>query len=112
VSRPGELWAAPDFMMLGVTKPDGHKRLYASKVVRHGKFEAGMDPQSNDATLSLSATITNLAVIDRPSYGECLEHLMRMWGSEMSERQRAIETSPFAAQFRAEIEPPQREIEP
>lgn len=83
---PGEL-PAPEWVMCGVPLPDGRKRLYASKSLGKASITHKPDTGQGPASWSLGVRdMVNLVIIDRPTYGECLAHLMMMWENELAER--------------------------
>ena len=70
--------------MVGVDVPAG-KRLYASKDLKGSAFEAAMDAYGNGDGWHLTTTMQHMLVITRPTYGECLAELMRIW-AELGQR--------------------------
>lgn len=74
--KAGEL--DPEWVMVGVDVPAG-KRLYASKDLKGSAFQVAMDAYGNGDGWHLTSTMCHMLVITRPSYGECLAELMRIW---------------------------------
>lgn len=74
----------PEWVMVGVPRPDGSKRLYATREIRRATFETIV--AGAEAGWELRAEhMTNMLIIDRDSYGQCLEHLMRIWANAEAE---------------------------
>lgn len=66
-----------EFVMVGIPRSDGSKRLMASKdLVGTALSLVGADPR-----WKIGAVMGNMIVIDKPSYGEGLEQLMRIWAN-------------------------------
>ena len=80
--KAGEL--DPEWVMVGVDVPAG-KRLYASKDLKGSAFEAAMDAFGNGDGWHLTTTMQHMLVITRPTYGECLAELTRIWANWASE---------------------------
>lgn len=74
--EPGEL--DPEWVMAGVDVPAG-KRLYASKDLKGSAFQLAMDQYGNGDGWHLTTTMCHMLVITRPTYGECMAELMRIW---------------------------------
>jgi len=76
-ARPaGEL--DPEWVMVGVDVPAG-KRLYASKDLKGSAFQVAVDEHWNGDGWHLTTTMQHMLVITRPTYGECLAELQRIW---------------------------------
>lgn len=73
--KAGEL--DPEWVMVGVDVPAG-KRLYASKDLRGSAFGVAMDAYGNGDGW-------HMLVITKPTYGECLAELQRIWQNWASE---------------------------
>lgn len=68
----------PEFVMAGIARSDGSKRLMASKdLVGTALSLVGVD----DPRWKIGAVMGNMIVIDKPTYGEGLEQLMRIWAN-------------------------------
>jgi hypothetical protein len=76
--KPGEL--DPEWVMCGVDVPAG-KRLYASKDLKGSAFQLAMDQYGNGEGWHLTTTMCRMLVIARPTYGECMAELMRIWAN-------------------------------
>lgn len=74
--KAGEL--DPEWVMVGVDVPAG-KRLYASKDLKGSAFAVAVDEHWNGDGWHLTTTMQNMLVITRPTYGECLAELQRIW---------------------------------
>jgi hypothetical protein len=74
--KAGEL--DPEWVMCGVDVPAG-KRLYASKDLKGSAFAVAMDQYGNGDGWHLTTTMCHMLVITKPTYGECLAELMRIW---------------------------------
>ena len=74
--KAGEL--DPEWVMCGVDVPAG-KRLYASKDLKGSAFRVAMDQFGNGDGWHLTSTMCHMLVITKPSYGECLAELQRIW---------------------------------
>jgi hypothetical protein len=69
----------PEWAMVGVDVPAG-KRLYASRDLKGSAFAVAVTGQSWDADgWHLTTTMQRMLVITKPTYGECLAELMRIW---------------------------------
>jgi hypothetical protein len=80
--KAGEL--DPEWVMVGVDVPAG-KRLYASKDLKGSAFQVAMDTYGNGDGWHLTSTMCHMLVITKPSYGECLAELQRIWLNWASE---------------------------
>jgi hypothetical protein len=78
MGRPaGEL--DPEWVMAGVDVPAG-KRLYASRDLKGSAFAVATAEHSYTADgWHLTTTMQRMLVITKPTYGECLAELMRIW---------------------------------
>jgi hypothetical protein len=76
--KAGEL--DPEWVMCGVDVPAG-KRLYASKDLKGSAFAVAMDTYGNGDGWHLTSTLCRMLVITKPTYGECLAELMRIWAN-------------------------------
>ncbi len=76
--KAGEL--DPEWVMVGVDVPAG-KRLYASKDLKGSAFQVAMDTYGNGDGWHLTSTMQHMLVITKPTYGECLAELMRIWAN-------------------------------
>lgn len=74
--KAGEL--DPEWAMVGVDVPAG-KRLYASKDLKGSAFAVAVDAHLNGEGWHLTTVMQNMLVITKPTYGECLAELMRIW---------------------------------
>ena len=74
--KAGEL--DPEWVMVGVDVPAG-KRLYASKDLKGSAFAVAMDQYGNGDGWHLTTTMCHMLVITKPTYGECLAELIRIW---------------------------------
>ena len=74
--QPGSL--DPEWVMAGVDVPAG-KRLYASRDLKGSAFQVAVDEHLNGEGWHLSTVMCRMLVITRPTYGECLAELMRIW---------------------------------
>lgn len=79
---PGML-GKPDWIMVGMKIDRGKYRLYASRTLPRAEFEAQWTT-ADGATWGLTASLTQMLIIDRDSYGECLAYLMTVWGNQVS----------------------------
>ena len=68
----------PEWVMCGVDVPAG-KRLYASKDLKGSAFQVAVDAHWNGDGWHLTTTMCHMLVITRPTYGECMAELMRIW---------------------------------
>lgn len=73
--------AKPEFVLAGVDRGRaGGKRLYASKDLGGTAF--GMTEMSDPPPRwKLSTAMERMLTIDKPTYGEALAHLMRIWSN-------------------------------
>ena len=72
----------PEWVMVGVDVPAG-KRLYASKDLKGSAFQVAsqiLGSGSGDGWY-LTTTMCHMLVITRPTYGECMAELMRIWAN-------------------------------
>ena len=76
--KVGEL--DPEWVMAGVDVPAG-KRLYASKDLKGSAFAVAMDQFGNGDGWHLTTTMCHMLVITKPTYGECMAELMRIWAN-------------------------------
>ena len=74
--KAGEL--DPEWVMCGVDVPAG-KRLYASKDLKGSAFQVAIGQYGNGDGWHLTTTMCHMLVITRPTYGECMAELMRIW---------------------------------
>lgn len=74
----------PEWIMVGTRIDRGKYRLYASRNLPRAEFEAQWT-NADGATWGLAASLTQMLIIDRDSYGECLAYLMTVWGNQVSE---------------------------
>lgn len=74
--KAGEL--DPEWVMAGVDVPAG-KRLYASKDLKGSAFEAAVDEHWNGDGWHLTTTMQHMLIITKPTYGECIAELQRIW---------------------------------
>jgi hypothetical protein len=74
--RAGEL--NPEWVLAGVDVPAG-KRLYASHHLKGSAFTLAVDEHLNGQGWHLETVMQNMLVITRPTYGECLAELTRIW---------------------------------
>jgi hypothetical protein len=74
--KAGEL--DPEWVMVGVDVPAG-KRLYASRDLKGSAFAVAVDENWNGDGWHLTTTMQRMLVITKPTYGECLAELMRIW---------------------------------
>jgi hypothetical protein len=74
--KAGEL--DPEWVMCGVDVPAG-KRLYASKDLKGSAFAVAVDEHWNGDGWHLTTTMQRMLVITKPTYGECMAELMRIW---------------------------------
>jgi hypothetical protein len=74
--KAGEL--DPEWVMCGVDVPAG-KRLYASKDLKGSAFAVAVDEHWNGDGWHLTTTMCRMLVITKPTYGECMAELMRIW---------------------------------
>jgi hypothetical protein len=75
--KAGEL--DPEWVMAGVDVPAG-KRLYASRDLKGSAFAVAAQEHSYTADgWHLTTTMQRMLVITKPTYGECLAELMRIW---------------------------------
>lgn len=70
--------AKPEFVLAGVDRGNG-KRLYASKDLGGTSFGGAAGDFGTNVGYTLRAVLGNMLIIDKPSYGECLEFLFRRW---------------------------------
>lgn len=76
-ARPvGEL--DPEWVMCGVDVPAG-KRLYASKDLKGSAFAVAMDAYGNGDGWHLTSTMCLMLVVTKPTYGECMAEVLRIW---------------------------------
>jgi hypothetical protein len=69
----------PEWAMVGVDVPAG-KRLYASRDLKGSAFAVAAQEHSYTADgWHLTTTMQKMLVITKPTYGECLAELMRIW---------------------------------
>ena len=76
--KAGEL--DPEWVMCGVDVPAG-KRLYASKDLKGSAFQLAIDQHGNGDGWHLTTTMCHMLVITKPTYGECLAELQRIWAN-------------------------------
>jgi hypothetical protein len=82
--KAGEL--DPEWAMVGVDVPAG-KRLYASRDLKDSAFAVAAQEHSYTADgWHLTTTMQRMLVITKPTYGECLAELMRIWRNWDNER--------------------------
>lgn len=87
--EPGAL--DPEWVMVGVDVPAG-KRLYASKDLKGTAFAVAMGEMGPADGWHLTSTMQRMLVITKPTYGECLAELTRIWqnwaavGRELTQR--------------------------
>jgi hypothetical protein len=87
ISMPAE--GTPEFIMTGVTKPDGTKRLYAS---RNLDSPAWGQRETVEGTVRwhLRASLDQLLVIDRPTWGEAFTAAWTIWANQDRAHRQAI----------------------
>lgn len=73
--------AEPEFVLVGIPRPDGSKRLMASRELDVTAF-AMTEPDKPPPRWKLGAILGQLLVIDKPGYSEALAHLMTIWGNQ------------------------------
>jgi hypothetical protein len=72
----------PDFVMLGLTRPDGLVRMYASRDLPQAEF--GPPAPGRDFTVGaylLTSVMANMLVVDRPTYAECQARIAEIWAN-------------------------------
>jgi hypothetical protein len=82
----------PEFVMVGLARPDGTKRLIASRMP--GVLAFGMtDYTDPPPRWQVHATLPNAAFIDKASYSGATAHLFEMWANADAEALRQQEGS-------------------
>ena len=76
--RAGEL--NPEWVMVGVDVPAG-KRLYASRDLKGSAFAVALDEHYNGDGWHLTTTMCRMLVVTRPTYGECMAEVLRIWAN-------------------------------
>lgn len=76
--------AQPEFVLVGIPRPDGSKRLMASRNLDVTAF-AMTDPDQPPPRWKLGVILARLLVIDKPDYQQALAHLMTIWANQDSD---------------------------
>lgn len=74
----------PEFVLTGIPRPDGSKRLMASRQLDVTAF-AMTEPDQPPPRWKLGVIMGQLLVIDKPDYQQALAHLMTIWGNQDSD---------------------------
>lgn len=69
-----------EWMMVGRDVPAG-KRLYASRNLTGTDFRLAVDQHMDGQGWLVSSVLANMLIIDRPTYGECLAAMARIWAN-------------------------------
>lgn len=79
MARAGEL-PDPEWVMVGA-KVDAGVRLFASKTLPRAAFEIEQGGRLAAAQgWHLDAILENMIIITKPTWGECMSELLRIWG--------------------------------
>lgn len=102
VHRTGARTDGIDFVMVGLKRPQGGVRVYATRHMPH--LEWGQVERGYETLWHIDADMDNLLIIDKPDYPQALARLFEIWASQdaakaETERLRALPAS------RARIEP-------
>lgn len=79
--------ATPEFIFIGIPRPDGSKRLWASKDLAGTAFTM-TDDMAGGAKWKIGAIMANSLTTDGDSYGECIEKVLTIWANWLSTAQR------------------------
>ena len=73
---------SPDFVMLGLTRPDGSKRVYASRDLPQAEFRLPLiSPIGDVGAYQLTSAMTNMLVVDKPAYDEAMARIREIWAN-------------------------------
>jgi hypothetical protein len=70
----------PEFCLVGIPRPDGTKRLMASRSLAGTSLSLPADPAAQPRW-RIAAFMDNMLVIDGETYGETLDKLMHIWAN-------------------------------
>jgi hypothetical protein len=96
----------PKFVMVGVDRPGGGVRLYASREIpeRELAFALAQDQYGTATGWHIDAEMRHVLIIDKPTWGEAFAHAFMIW--ENADREAARE---LARQERAAVNVRRRE---
>jgi hypothetical protein len=81
----------PKFTMVGVDRPGGGCRLYASRDLKRANFGhvgADDDRSYSGAAWHVETDMQHVLIIDRPTWGEAFSHAFTIWANEDAETER------------------------
>jgi hypothetical protein len=97
VHRTGARTDGIDFVMVGLKRPAGGVRLYATCDMPH--LDWGQAERGYETVWHIDADMKNLLIIDKPDYPQALARLFEIWGNQ--DRQVALEAAQEAARPRS-----------
>lgn len=89
VSAAVQSTAQPEFVLVGTPRPDGSKRLMASRQLDVTAF-AMTEPENPPPRWKLGVILGALIVIDKPDYQQALAHLMTIWANQDSDQRAQV----------------------
>lgn len=102
----------PKFVMVGVDRPGGGVRLYASRDIPPGRLNWGQrDTDSYAVAWHVEADMVSVLIIDKPTWGEAFARVFEIWENHDREQQRgaevqqAAEAERIAKSWRGELTP-------
>ena len=88
VHRTGARTDGIDFVMVGLKRPSGGVRIYATRHMPH--LEWGQVQRDYATLWHIDADMDNLLVIDKPDYPQALARLFEIWASQDAEAKLAL----------------------
>lgn len=80
VHRAGVRTDGIDFVMVGLKRPSGGVRIYATRHMPH--LEWGQAERGCETLWHIDADMDNLLVIDKPDYPQALARLFEIWANQ------------------------------
>lgn len=81
-----------EWLMAGMDRSPAGKRLYASRDLSETDFRLAVDQHQNGQGWRVSSVLSHMLIIDRPTYGECLAEMARIWANWDAGGRREITT--------------------
>jgi hypothetical protein len=73
----------PEFIFIGIPRPDGSKRLWASKDLAGTAFSMHSDGLKQPKW-KIGAVMAQSLTVDGPDYGTCIERVLKIWANWIS----------------------------